>query len=60
MQLPPKTLQPKTLAAILVQTHAAIGLCRRDPSTETLKIFGDGKLFMAMMKSHNTEELLKS
>jgi hypothetical protein len=27
MQLPPKTLQPKTLAAIVVQTHAAIGLC---------------------------------
>lgn len=28
MQLP-----PKTLAAIVVQTHSAIGLCCRDPST---------------------------
>jgi hypothetical protein len=55
MQLP-----PKTLAAIVVQIHAAIGLCCRDPSTETLSNFGNGKLFMAMMKSRNTEGLLIS
>jgi hypothetical protein len=60
MQLPLKTLQPKTLAAIVVQTHAAIGLCCRDPSTEMLKNFGNGKLFMVMMKSQNTEGLLIS